>query len=454
MPDGAGPAAAPAARRPWGRVARLVALAVGVALVLAFPTMAPNAYILSAGIVVASYACTATAWNFMGGFTGYVSLGHAAFFGLGAYGTGILIRDLGLPSFVAWLLAGVMVLLITIPLGIAALRVRGASFVIVSIAFVLILLLVFQAWGSFTGGSDGLVVPRPFPDLLRPEHHRVFFYLFAALLAVMLLCWWAIDRSRFGTGLKAVREDEDKAQALGVPTRNYKLVAYVVSATFTGLAGGMYALWFGDLDPIFQFSIMLGSYMVLMALFGGVRHLYGPLLGAVVVGFGLEYFKLEFGDTQFHLVATALLLGIVVLFMPDGIIPAVQSLLKRLGPQDSSIREMTAADLLEHNRAAAATPSEGDPDAGGAPDAVGHQPRHAEGAVTTEGPGEDEGPRRGGSGGSERGTSERMVDAAPRPRTGPHATTPDATTPDATTPTTPTAPTPEPATESTEEDDR
>jgi len=344
--------------------------------------MAPNAYILSAGIVVASYACTATAWNFMGGFTGYVSLGHAAFFGLGAYATGLLVRDLGLPSFVAWLVAGVIVLLVTIPVGIAALRVRGASFVIVSIAFVLILLLVFQAWGSFTGGSDGLVVPRPFPDLLRPEHHRVFFYLFAALLAVMLLAWWAIDRSRFGTGLKAVREDEDKAQALGVPTRNYKLVAYVVSATFTGLTGGMYALWFGDLDPIFQFSIMLGAYMVLMALLGGVRHLFGPLLGAVIVGTGLEYFKLEFGDTQFHLVATALLLGLVVLFMPDGIIPAGIALLKRFGPQDSSIREISAAELLERNRAAAGGPA--------AP-----------------------------------GTGE---DAAPRPRTGPDAT-PDDTEP-------------------------
>ncbi|MEN5074779.1 branched-chain amino acid ABC transporter permease [Isoptericola cucumis] len=341
-----------AAGRPWGRIVRVAALVVGVALVLAFPTMVPNAYILSAGIVVVSYACTATAWNFMGGFTGYVSLGHAAFFGLGAYGTGLLIRDVGLSSFVAWIVAGALVLLVTIPVGIAALRVRGASFVIVSIAFVLILLLVFQAWGSFTGGSDGLVVPRPFPDLLRPEHHQVFFYLFAALLAVMLVVWWAIDRSRFGTGLKAIREDEDKAQALGIPTRNYKLVAYVVSATFTGLAGGMYALWFGDLDPIFQFSIMLGSYMVLMALLGGVRHLFGPALGALIVGSGLEYFKLEFGDTQLHLVATALLLGLVVLFMPDGIIPAVRALLKRFGPEDSSIREVTAAELLERNRTA------------------------------------------------------------------------------------------------------
>jgi branched-chain amino acid transport system permease protein len=342
----------PPTSRRTRRIAAALALLVGALVVALFPSMAPNAYILSAGVVVLSYACTATSWNFMGGFTGYISLGHAAYFGLGAYGTGIIIRELELPSFVAWALAGVVVAIITVPIGIAALRVRGASFVIVSISFVLILLLVFQGWGSFTGGSNGLVVPRPFPDLMRPEHHRVFFYLFAALLAVMLVLWWAIDRSRFGIGLKAIREDEDKAEALGIPTRNYKLVAYVVSATLTGLAGGMYALWFGDLDPIFQFSILLGSYMVLMALLGGIRNLFGPLVGAVIVGVALEVFKLEFGDTQFHLVATGLLLGLVVLFMPDGIIPAVQAGLRRLGPQSSSIREMTASELAERNAAA------------------------------------------------------------------------------------------------------
>ena len=344
--------ASPRGSRRTRRLVAALALVVGALAVALFPSMAPNAYVLSAGVVVLSYACTATSWNFMGGFTGYISLGHAAYFGLGAYGTGIIVRDLGLPSFVAWALAGVVVAIITVPVGIAALRVRGASFVIVSISFVLILLLVFQGWGSFTGGSNGLVVPRPFPDLMRPEHHRVFFYLFAALLAVMLLLWWAIDRSRFGIGLKAIREDEDKAEALGIPTRNYKLVAYVVSATLTGLAGGMYALWFGDLDPIFQFSILLGSYMVLMALLGGIRILLGPLVGAVIVGVALEVFKLELGDTQLHLVATGLLLGLVVLFMPDGIIPAVQAGLRRLGPQSSSIREMTAGELAERNAAA------------------------------------------------------------------------------------------------------
>ncbi|HYN94001.1 MAG TPA: branched-chain amino acid ABC transporter permease [Pilimelia sp.] len=328
--------------------ARLAALVAGAALVLCFPLVAPNPYILSAGVVVASYAVLATSWNLVGGFTGYISLGHGAYVGLGAYGTGLLVTKAGVPSFVALLLAAAIVAALAVPIGIASLRVRGASFVIVSISLVLILLLVFQSWRAFTGGSNGLVVPRPFPGLRRPDHHLVFFYLFCALLAAALLAWWLIDRSRFGMGLKAIREDEDKAQSLGTPTFGAKLIAFVVSATFTALGGGLYALWFGDLDPIFQFSILTGAYMVLMALLGGVRHLFGPLLGALVVGTALEFFKLEYGNTQLHLVATGLLLAVVVLFMPEGVIPAGRELYTRFfAAGDSSIREVTAADLRE-----------------------------------------------------------------------------------------------------------
>lgn len=334
-----------------GLVARLVALVALIVVAVNAPSMMPNAYVLSAAIVILNYAVLATAWNFMGGFTGYISLGHAAYFGLGAYGTALLIKDASLPSFVAMIVAGFGVALLAVPIGIAALRVRGASFVITSIALVLIMLLVFQSWASVTGGSNGLVVPRPFPELQRVDHHLVFYYLFLVLLGIALLAWWLIDRSRFGMGLKAIREDEDKAQSLGVPTFTYKLIAFVVSAFFTGLGGGMYALWFGDLDPVFQFSILTGSYMVLMSLLGGVRSLFGPLLGALIVGFALEYFKLNFGDSQFHLVATGLLLALVVLFMPDGVIPAVVSLVKRLrGGGETSIREMTAEELIAHNR--------------------------------------------------------------------------------------------------------
>ena len=330
------------------RYVHLGVLLLAAAVALTFPSMAPSPYEITVGIAILNYAVLSTSWNFVGGFTGYVSLGHGAFAGLGAYGTGLLVAKGELPPFAALFVAALMVAALAVPVGYAALRVRGASFVIVSIALVLILLLVFQSWASLTGGSRGLVVPRPFPGMLRAEHHRTFYFLFLALLALALLVWWVIDRSRFGMGLKAIREDEDKAQSLGIPTFTYKLVVFVVSAAFTALAGGLYALWFGDLDPVFQFSILSGSYMVLMALLGGVRQLYGPLLGALIVGYALEYSKVEFGDTPLHLVVAGLLLGVVVMFMPDGVIPAAGALLRRFRRTgDASIREVTAAELRE-----------------------------------------------------------------------------------------------------------
>src|SRR5699024_313498 len=115
-------------------------------------------------------------------------------------------------SFAAVLVAALITAVVAVPVGFAALRVRGASFVIVTIALVLVLQLIFQAWGSVTGGSDGLSVPRPFPDMLRPEHHQVFYYVFVGLLALFLVLWTLIDHSRFGSALKGIREDEDKAQ--------------------------------------------------------------------------------------------------------------------------------------------------------------------------------------------------------------------------------------------------
>jgi branched-chain amino acid transport system permease protein len=378
------PGAAPAGTRRT-TILKIAVVAVLAAALLSFPAFAPNSFILSVGVVIMSYAVLATSWNFVGGFTGYISLGHAAYSGLGGYGTGLLIIHTDINPWIALLGAGLVVAVLAVPIGIASLRVRGASFVIVSIALVLILLLVFQSWGSFTGGSNGLRVPRPFgTDVLRPEQHERFYYLHIALLAVALLVWWLIDRSRFGMGLKAIREDEDKAQSLGVPTFTYKLIAFVVSAFFTALGGGLYALWFGFLDPIFQFSILVGSYMVLMSLLGGIRSLFGPLLGAVIVGYAVEYFKNEYGDTQFHLVAMGLLLALVVLFMPDGIIPAAGTLIDRFRPERSSIREVSQADLAEQRRTEGATST--GPDAGTPPaEDTGPGARTSSSTTSTEG---------------------------------------------------------------------
>lgn len=348
------PATNDAARRfdaRW-RAVRIAAMVATGALALMVPWLAPNPYILFVAVIIAGYAAYAVSWNFIGGFTGYISLGHAAYAGLGGYGTALLMIHTGLSPWVSLALGALGTAALAVPIGIASLRVRGASFVIVSIALVLILLLVAQSLGDITRGSEGLRVPRPFgPEVMREQQHERFYFIYLAVIAVALLLWWAIDRSQFGAGLKAIREDEDKAQSLGVPTFRYKLIVFVISAFFTALAGGLYALWFGNLDPVFQFSILLGSYMVLMSLFGGLRSLFGPVLGAVVVGYAMEVFKAYYGDTQLHLVGLGLLLGLVVLFMPEGVLPWLDGFVKRFRPASTSIREETAADLRARNQA-------------------------------------------------------------------------------------------------------
>jgi branched-chain amino acid transport system permease protein len=317
------------------------------AALLSYPWLAPNSYLRYAGVLTVMYAGLSTSWNLVGGFTGYVSLGHAAFFGLGAYGTGVAVTDLDLPHVAALALSTVGAVGFAAVVGLAAVRVRGASFVIVSVALVAMMSLIAQEARDLTGGSSGLRVP-PFSESLdRTANHVLFFNLFAAVLGLALLTWWFIDRSRFGAGLKAIREDEDKAEALGVPTTAYKVVVFALSAGFTGLAGGLYGIWFGNLDPIFVFSIVLGANMVLMALFGGVRHLFGPTVGALIIVPASEYFLNQHGETQLHVVLSGALLALVVLFMPEGIIPSVRALLRRHGPSAASIREETEAELRD-----------------------------------------------------------------------------------------------------------
>ena len=265
--------------------AKALAIVAGVVFVLLFPSMVADPFALSVGVVVMSYAVLATSWNFVGGFTGYISLGHAAYSGLGAYATGLLILKADVPSFAAMFLAGLSVAVIAVPVNIAALRVRGASFVIVSIALVLILLLVFQSWARSRAVRTGSACrARSHEVVLRPEQHERFFYLHAVLLA--------LASHLVGDRPVAVREGaqgDPRGRGQGTVTRRAHVQPTSSrrsdSAFFTALGGGLYALWFGFLDPIFQFSILVGAYMVLMALLGGVRSLFGPLLGAVIVGY-------------------------------------------------------------------------------------------------------------------------------------------------------------------------
>jgi branched-chain amino acid transport system permease protein len=324
-------------RRRGVSVGRYIAIAALVGLLCASPLVITTSYYRYASVLVVMYMMMSTSWNLVGGFTGYVSLGHSAFFGFGAYCTGLIADESRTSLILALLATFPITAAVGAVVGVAALRVRGASFVIVTIALVYIGTLLAQGLRSVTGGSRGLDVASLFDLGSRAANHAAYTVVFALLCGVVLALWAFIDGSKFGLGLKAVREDEDKAQSLGVSTTSFKLVAFVLSAAFVGLAGGIYATWNGFIDPIFVFSVSISANLVLMALLGGMRSLWGPVLGAALIVPMSEYFLINL--PEMHLISTALVLGAVVLLMPNGIIPSLQALLERRRPPAASIRE-------------------------------------------------------------------------------------------------------------------
>ena len=313
----------------WQLLMKVLLLGAAIIFAVAYPWLFPNPYLRFVGVLTVMYMALSTSWNIMGGYTGYVSLGHSAFFGIGAYFGGIMMVRSGLPPFLMAAAAGLFVAVAAVGVGWVALRTRDASFVIVTLALVYVTSLLAQGWRGLTGGSSGLSVPR-LEGLGREDTHVPFYFAFLVLLGLVLVTSWWIGRSKFGMCLVAIREDEDKAAAVGVNTDLYKLIAFVVSAGFVGIGGGIYVYWFSYIEPFFVFGIIIGVNMILMSLLGGTRTLLGPALGALLIIPGREYLIGEYGGTQLHVVLTGLLLAVVVLLLPEGIIPSLGNLVSRL----------------------------------------------------------------------------------------------------------------------------
>ena len=306
-----------------------VRVAAGCALaaaVLLLPLAAPSPAILNLAVFTLMYVGLATAWNIMGGYTGYVSLGHAGFFGIGAHAVGLVVQHAGVAAgygpFLVVPLGGVLAAASAIPIAWVALRTRAASFVIVTIAFMFILQILATNLRQLTGGSQGLSYPVPsqWPAGL---YDVPYYYAMLALAGSALLVSWLILRSRFGLGLLALRDDEDRALSLGVATGPYKMAAFAISAALVGMIGGVYGYYVTYVYPQFVIDPLVGISMVLMVYLGGVGTLSGPVLGALL----LEPAQLELayyvGQVQLYLVLYAAIFLVIILFLPRGIIPSI-----------------------------------------------------------------------------------------------------------------------------------
>ena len=306
---------------------RTLGLLALLLLALVFPVLlSPNLAITSMALFTLIFAMAATGWNIFSGYTGYISIGHAVYFGVGAYTIAIACQHWNIPGgylpFLLLPLTGLAAVAFAIPLGWIVLRVRRYAFSITTIALMFIFQLLAYNLRGITNGSAGIFIPVPpwssdFFDL-------PFYYITLAMLLLVIGISWRVRHSKYGLGLLAIRDDEDRAFGLGVKTGSYKLGAYVISAFFVGMAGAMFAYYVGMIYPQFTFDPVVDVNITMMAFLGGLGTLAGPLLGAVLTEPLQQFLTSQFGENSLNLVMFGALLLAFLLFLPRGIIPSLQ----------------------------------------------------------------------------------------------------------------------------------
>jgi branched-chain amino acid transport system permease protein len=289
------------------------------------PLLVRDAFLLDSLVLILIWGTAAAAWNIAGGYAGQISLGHSAFFGLGAYAAALTVTRWALSPWLGLALGALLAMAIGLVIGYLSNRLRGPYFVLATIAFSQVLLIVGSRWRGVTAGSEGIPVPfRPGFWTLGIADKRIWVWI---VLAVALLAWLIqvyLDRSRRGYQLVAVREDEDAALSLGVPARWLKVAAICVSAALTAACGALWAQYVGFVDPFYVFSVDLSVKFALAAIIGGLGTALGPFLGAALITTVETYLRAQFGGIGAGLVGIYLIiygcaLIVMVRFVPQGL---------------------------------------------------------------------------------------------------------------------------------------
>ncbi len=292
----------------WG-----IVLAMIIAVLAALPWIG-NTVLVQFGINLLLLATLAQGWNIIGGYTGYPSFGNSVFYGLGAYGVAIAMVQYHLPFWVGMLFGLGLGVAFAGLLGLAVLRLKGHYFAICTLGLALVMTAIVSNL-EIAGSNIGLVLP-----LLRSE--ALFYELALGLLLLATLTIFWLSRSRFGLGLIAIRENEEGAAVLGVNTTLYKVLAFMLSAAFTALAGGIYAYYITFIDPVGVFDIALNVKMIIMAVFGGPGSVLGPVVGAFILSVISEVLATKV--TSIASMFFGIVIVIAVVFMPRGIAHLVQ----------------------------------------------------------------------------------------------------------------------------------
>jgi branched-chain amino acid transport system permease protein len=285
-----------------------------------------NDYIYHLLILTLMWSIMGMAWNLLGGFTGQVSFGHAAFFGTGAYTGGLLAFQLGISAWFGLLLGGFVAIALGALIGWICFRLRGPYFALATLALAEILRLIANNWVGFTNGPMGVQIQRTFTTKLP------YYYIVLVLTAVTFLVIRALIASKLGYYFVAIREDQDAAEAMGIPTARYKRVALSFSAFFMAMAGTFYMVYMGYIDPHVVYALHdISIITIMVAMVGGVATFWGPPVGALIMIIIGEVFRTFVGTG--HLTFFGILLILIIIFMPNGVVgdfPKIVGLVRRL----------------------------------------------------------------------------------------------------------------------------
>ena len=293
-------------------------LVLGVLLALpALQFVGNYNYALHLVLFTAMYAAMASGWNILGGFAGYVSLGHNVFFCIGGYVAGMILARYGISTIVMAPVAGLVAALVGAAVGTVTLRVRGPSFIISSISLVMIARILFDNW-SFVGGANGVALPATGLDAHWAK--LPYYYAMVAIAAFTVWACYRIKHSKFGLGLRAISQDEVKAESAGIDTRFYKVMAFALSAFFVGMAGAVWGEYLTYIRPNIFLIILVAENLVLMCILGGKGTIAGPVIGAILIVAFNEKFVALLGASEINVLATGLIMVAALMFFPLGIV--------------------------------------------------------------------------------------------------------------------------------------
>jgi branched-chain amino acid transport system permease protein len=316
----------------WG----LLWLGVLAVVLIALPLVATSSFAIDISIRILLFSFIGVAWNLMGGYAKQLSLGHAAYFGLGAYTSTILQIDFDVSPWIGMVAGGVVAALASLPIGWLCFRLRGPYFAIATIATAQVLMLLFLKFRDFAWGAEGTTIPNlgNAPLMMQFEAKAAYYYIALGLLAIGLAITYRIERSWMGYYLVAIGEDEDAAEAIGVDAPRIKRDIYMISAFLTALAGTFYVQYIYFIDPATAFSFNVSVEAALVSIVGGIGTLWGPVIGTVLLETSSALLQSWLGGSLggVQLTVYSLILMAVILWRPTGLLGVLTDAYRRIVP--------------------------------------------------------------------------------------------------------------------------